>query len=136
MAFCGGFYKRIAICYDNSIRYPWRASRYLYEAIEAVVDLRLNSCIPSVLVETKLLEIVNNSYRWKRELFQSKGASILAAEAINDVVIEYYSPGLVFLVNNIQWGGEYKNKVPYYWAQLSERAGFDISEWNIEDIES
>jgi hypothetical protein len=47
--------------------------------------------------------------------------------AINNFTTEYFG-NLTDFVNEVPWDD---GCVPYYWAQLSEEAGFDTNGWNV-----
>ena len=130
------WYKKIAQYCDNTKRYIPYADKYMYEAINVVTDIQSHHSDLMRDIALDLLKLVKEAYRSQREFFATYSVMIRLNQAMNDLVIKHITSDLASYVNSINWDSKYKGRVPYYWAQFSEQAGYDISEWDIEVISS
>ncbi len=75
----------------------------------------------------RLMHLMNFFYNHTITTFLYPGERLVMVYKINTFTIDYFD-NLTDFVNNLNWSDEC---IPYYWAQLSEEAGFDTGGWNV-----
>lgn len=114
------------------------ASEYLANTRSTVVDVTTSDYTDeneAIQIELQLLGVVNSSYVSYKDMMNSSANLTSVVKAVNNYVVNNMDETLTEYVNNIDWStldGRDEDLIPYEWAQLSEQAGYDISEWEAE----
>jgi len=130
-------YVNLAIAFDATISDIVDDYAHLQEARLAMIDITTidDDSLPGygsqpgygTEASVALLRDMDLLVRQSRLYFRYETHRLKMVKSINDFTVNYFVD-LTAFVNTLSWP---ENCIPFYWAELSEEAGADISGWNI-----
>jgi len=128
-------YVNLANGFNDFKAFPPTAVDSVYSSLLSVISFTNSDDVNATEVVNNILSSVYAAYNEIRYITYAQVQVINAVRAINDTVINVYggedTSYLTEFVNSVNWGPHELSCVPIYWAQLSEEAGYDISDWDI-----
>jgi len=124
-------YVNLAIAIDATLSDPTNDYAHLKEARLAMIDLTSigdgSQSGYGTEISVELLREIDLLVRQSKLYFRYIPYRNNMVKSINDLTVEYYDD-LDAFVNGLEWPDLC---VPFYWAQISEDGGTDVSGWNI-----
>lgn len=137
-------YKNIAGHFANSRETIVACANYIKLAQNDIVDVTTTGYPPgapdadeAAAVELDLLSPINSAYTGTLNMAASTASFMNGVRALNNYIIRHNTSTtdtdpLTTFVNAINWTSvSGTDCIPYYWAELSELAGYNIDDWRV-----